>query len=307
MRIFSVTRALVPGLVLIGLVGTAHADLKVVSKMTMDAPAMGGLGGLGGGAPATPKPGEAVKSVTYYKGSKVRTEDAAGIITVTDNEAGTITRIDPKKKTYSTIKLTELTEQLTGAGGPGAQFMEMLDMKVKADVKKGGHEREIAGKKATDYLWTATMSMSLKGAAEGAGGIAGEVANISMEGEQWTTEDVKLPGTPATAKTAAAPALPGLGGGMMGGMMKMMNNMPGMKTMMDKLAEIKGFSLLTNMKIKIKSPFAEAQGADLSKPITNTTEVLELSEAALDDTLFAVPAGFKKVAYETPQLPGFGG
>lgn len=291
---------MVPGLVLLGLVGSARADLKVVSKMTMDAPAMGGLGGGLGAAPGAPKPGEAVKSVTYYKGSKVRTEDAAGIITINDSEAGTITRIDPKKKTYSTIKMAELTKNLTEGAGPGAQFLEMMEMKVKADVKKGGHEKEIAGKKTTDYLWTATMSMSMKGGEEG----VGEIANISMEGEQWTTEDIKLPAAPASA---TAPALPGIGGGMMGGMMKMMSSMPGMKTMMEKLAEIKGFSLLTSMKIKIQSPMAEAQGADLSKPITNKTEVVELSEEALPDSLFAVPAGFKKVAYEMPQMPGFGG
>lgn len=303
MRVTSAIRALTPGLAILALVGAARADLKVVSKTVVDAPAMGGIGGLGGGAAPAPKPGEAIKSTTYYKGSKVRVDDGMGGITITDTAAGTITRIDTKKKTYSTGKLSDLTAGLDTAGGPASQFLEMLDMKVTADVKKGGHEKEIAGKKASDYLWTATMSMSLKGGAD-AGVPAGEVANISMEGEQWTTEEIQLPGTP-DAKNA--PALPGIGVGMMGGMMKMMNSMPGMKTLMTKMAEVKGFSLLTNVKIKIKSPFAEAQGADLSKPITNTTEVIELSEAELADSLFTLPTGLKKVPFETPQIPGFGG
>ena len=78
--------------------------------------------------------------------------------------------------------------------------------------------------------------------------------------------------------------------------------------MMETMAKIKGFSLLTNMKITIKSPFAEAQGQDLSKPITNKTEVIELSEAELPASLFAAPEGFKKVPYKAPQMPaGFGG
>jgi hypothetical protein len=62
------------------------------------------------------------------------------------------------------------------------------------------------------------------------------------------------------------------------------------------------------MKITIKSPFAEAQGQDLSKPISNKTEVVELSEAELPASLFVAPAGFKKVPYKAPQMPGgFGG
>ncbi|WP_395088507.1 hypothetical protein [Armatimonas sp.] len=292
-------RALVPGLVLLALAGSARADLKVVSKMTMDAPAMGGLGGgLGANVPL-PKPGEALQTITYYKGSKTRVEEATGAITITDNTAGTVTRIDPKKKTYSVVKIADMTKQLTEGAGPAAGFLEMLEMKVKSDVKKGGHERVIAGKKATDYLWTATMSMSMKGGEEGA-----EVANISMEGEQWTSEEIQLPDT---AGKSNAPQLPGIGGGMMGGMMKMMNNMPGMKSLTATMAQIKGFSLLTNMKIKIQSPFAEAQGADLSKPVTNKTEVVELSEAELPESLFVVPTGLKKVPYEMPQIPGFGG
>lgn len=295
-----IQRVFVPGLVVMALAGNARADIKVISKMTMDGPSMAGLaGGLGGGAAAS-KPGEPSKTTTYYKGNKVRVEDASGMITITDNDAGTMTQIDTKKKTYSTVKLSEMLGALNEGGGPAAQFLEMMEMKVKSDVKPGGHERQIAGKKATDYLWTATMSMGMKGGDEG----AGELANITMEGEQWTTEEIKLPAT----STTAAPQIPGIGGGMMGGMMKMMNNMPGMKSMMETMAKIKGFSLLTNMKITIKSPFAEAQGQDLSKPISNKTEVVELSEAELPASLFVAPAGFKKVPYKAPQLPGgFGG
>ena len=273
-------RAALPALALAALSSAAHADLKVVSRTTVDAPATAGLGGgIGAGVPL-PKPGEALKTTTFYKGGKVRVEDAQGGVTITDNDAGTTTRIDLKKKTYSTAKLADVQKQLSENLGPAAGFLEMMELKVKSDVKKGGHEREIAGKKATDYLWTATMSMSMK---SGDGGVpAGELANISMEGEQWTTEEVQLP----TAKTKpGVPELPGLGAGMMGGMMKMMANMPGMKTLMETFAQIKGFSLLTNMKIFIKSPFAEAQGTDLSKPITNKTEVVELSDTEIPESL----------------------
>ncbi len=299
-----VHRVLLPMLTLVALISGAHADLKVVSKTTADAPPINGFSPGGGtGAPKV-KPGEAVVVTTYYKGSKVRVEEATGAVTITDNEAGTITRLDPKKKTYSTTKLTDLQKQLTESMGPAAVFLEQMELKVKSNVKKGGHEREIAGKKTTDYLWTATMSMSMKGS-DGSGGVpAGELANIAMEGEQWTSEEVQLP---TTQTKAALPELPGMGGGMMAGMMKMMASMPGMKTLMETFAQIKGFSLLTNMKILIKSPFAEAQGADVSKPITNKTEVIELSDAELPTSLFIVPEGLKKVPYELPQRPGFGG
>jgi len=290
-------RSLMASASLFLLAGMAHADLKVVQKSKIDGPNMGALGGGAAGAGAAAKVGDMV-TTTYYKGSKVRVEDATGI-SITDNEAGTLTKLDLKKKTYSTIKLAELSKSAEGQANP---LLEMFEMKVKADVKAGGHEKVMAGKKASDWLWTATIGMAMKGGDGGAEGT--EVANISIEGEQWTSEEVKAP----TAKTPTA-GLPGLSGPGLGGMMGMMMKNAQMKAVTEKMSVIKGFPLTMSMKMTIKSPFAEAQGLDVSKPIVVTNETTTLSEEDLPDTLFTVPAGFKKVPFEMPQLPvpGIGG
>lgn len=288
-----IRRFLTTGASLLAFVGVAHADLKVTQKSSFEGPNMGALGG--GGA-AAPKAGDS-SVITYYKGNKTRTEDATGI-TITDGDAGTVTKLDLKKKTYSTIKSAELTKNTEGITSP---FAEMFDMKIKADVKPGGHEKVVAGKKTSDWIWTATMGMVMKGGDTGDGG---EVASISIEGEQWTSEEVKLP---ASIGKSAAPtaALPGLGSGM-GGLMSMMLKNPAMKGLSEKMAVIKGFPLLTSVKMTIKSPLAEAQGIDLSKPVVMKSETTTLSEEELPISLFTVPDGFRKVPFEVPQpaLPG---
>lgn len=289
-----VRRSLLACASLLLVAGMASADLKIVQKSKMDGPNLGALGGAPGGA-AAGKPGDMV-TTTYYKGAKVRVEDASGI-SITDNEAGTLTKIDLKKKTYSTIKLAELTK---GAGDQANPIMEMFDMKIKADVKPGGHEKVVAGKKTTDWLWTATIGMAMKG---GDGAEGTEVANISIEGEQWTSEEVKAP----TGGKTPTGGLPGLSGPGLGGMMGMMMKNPQMKAVTEKMSAIKGFPLTMVMKMTIKSPFAEAQGLDVSKPIMVTNETTSLSEEELADTLFTVPTGFKKVPFEMPQIPLPGG
>ena len=289
-----VRRSLVTGASLIAFTGIAHADLKIVQKSSVDGPNLGALGGAGG---AAVKPGDTSVS-TYYKGNKTRVEDATGI-TITDSDAGTVTKLDLKKKTYSTIKMAELTKNAEGTASP---FLDMIDMKIKAEVKPGGHEKLVAGKKTSDWIWTATIGMSMKGGDSGEGG---EMASISIEGEQWTSEEITLPATTGKAPTTTA-ALPGLNGAGMGGMLGMMLKNPSMKSLTQKMAVIKGFPLLTSMKMSIKSPFAEAQGLDVSKPISMKSEAITLSEEELPASLFAVPEGFRKVPFEIPQiqLPG---
>ena len=76
-----------------------------------------------------------------------------------------------------------------------------------------------------------------------------------------------------------------------------MGNMPFMKDMAEKMKSVKGIPLLTTTSQEI-----------MGKRMDMTIKTTSLSEAPLPDSLFAAPAGFKQVPYETPGLmmPGGG-
>jgi hypothetical protein len=288
---FSKRTLLASALVLatVAFAGVARADVKLVQKATSEGPSLPG--------------GEAVKkaaggqTTTYYKGNKTRIE-TADKITITDADTGIIMFLDVKKKTYSMVKASEL---LAGVEMP--PMLEAMSVKVKADVKEDTEAtKEILGKKARHYTWTATMNMLMGADEKGENG--NEVATVTIEGDDWTTDAIVLPNKPLKGVPQAAAGMIG-GGANMAGIAGMMTRMKGAQVMTEKMAQIKGVKLLSSMKMLIDSPFAAQQGMDLSKPIVSKTEVLSISEEALSDALFAAPKDYKKVAY-TPPVMNFG-
>lgn len=271
-------------------ISAARADVKVVSQTTVS-------GATPQMAAKMPAGGQTV--TTYYKGSKTRTEAGSGAtrqagITIYDSQANTVTTINPAQKTYTVTSLSAL------AMNP---MMAALDIKTTATMKPGGKTQTILGKPSKNYLWQATITMGMKpnanpggGGAAGAGKMpTGPLFIMKMNGEQWTTEAVKLPSVGGKA------LLPGL----MSGPARMM---PGLAPLLNKLSGMKGLPLSSTVTQTFTQGAAMAgmggagAGQIPKEPFVTRTQVMSISEAPLPDSLFAPPAGFRKVENKMPGI-----
>ena len=265
----------------------ALADLKVVHKtVSQNLPtAMAGQFSPSTEAPAEKKPSEPVLATTYYKGKKTRVEET-GRVVITDNETGTVTAIDTKKKTYTIQKIADMSAQVN-------PIAEMLEVKVDGGVKPTETKKTIAGREAKLYTSKFTMAMSIKeGAPIPLPAGDGPLMEITMETEQWAAESLQVESTGLAPNMSPIPA-------------NMMRMMPGVDSILKKMAEIKGFPLATNVKMTLQSAFPLPGLPE--KPIVIKMETVSVTEGALPDTLFQVPAGYKQVELELPAFPGLGG
>ncbi|MFM7320658.1 MAG: hypothetical protein ACKO5K_03915 [Armatimonadota bacterium] len=207
-------------------------------------------------------------------------------MTIVDSAKGTITNLDTKKRTYTVEK--------ADSGNPAmAQFAEFMEIQVDGAIAPTELSKEIAGRTARKYAGTVTIKVSIKeGSPLPIPAGDGPLMTISMETESWTIEGLSVD---AQALSRSLPP-------MVQGMAKMM---PGFDGFRKKMEAMKGFPVQSVQKISFKS------GLPLpglpEKPMTAKSELVSLSEDALPDSLFAVPAGYKKVEPELPAFPGFGG
>ncbi len=251
----------------------ARADVKIVSTVTVT-----GVPGT-----AAPKP---MTVTTYYKGDKQRTESPDNI-TIYDCAKDQQYVLNPQTKTYYVVSVAEAMKAAT-ANNP---FLAMVKFDTSVDLKPTDQKKEIAGKQATLYNYTATIKMTMDANPE----IGAMLPTITLKGEQWTTEAVTLPANCANMRSAQ----------MLRTMRATMGN--GISQIAEKLGEMKGAPLSNKVTVTMK---AQAEIPGLPKdPIVTTSEVTGVSEEALSDDLFAVPADYKKVdppAVPTPGLPGAG-
>lgn len=260
---------------------SARADVKLVTRNTTSGAA---------GPAARRQPGTQTVT-TFYKGSKVRMETGENII-LFDSAAGTMMTLNPAQKTYYKSDLKSTLGQAQG-------MMAMMDFKTKADVRPGGKTKTILGKPAKNYLWTANISMGFKAQAAKSGAPGGGVPpamvgkplmTINIQGEQWSTEAVKLPGTTSASSLSMSAGL---------------NQIPGFKPLIAKLSVMKGLPLAStttqNFTMNMQGmggPGAGGgpAGGGQKQAMTMKTEALSLSEAPLPASLFTVPAGYKLIA-----------
>lgn len=248
----------------------AWADVKLVSEVKV-AGIPAEAQGAGVGMP------QSTSTTAYYKGDKVRTEVKNGPVTIFDAATDKFYTLDPAKKTYTVVGAGEMMNP--AASNP---MLAMLKFEATADVKDGGATKTLAGKEAKNYLVTSTVNMSMEGAPPGL------LPTMKISSEVWTTESIAVPpGYTKMAATAATRAV--------GPMAK------GMKPLTDKLASLKGMPLLTKQTMTFISE--QALPGLPKEPIVTTTEVLSISEDELPDSLFAIPADFKKIDPAAPATP----
>lgn len=240
----------------------ARADVKVVSRTSVS------------GGQAAARPGE--KSITYYKGDRVRTESGQQV-TIYDCAADRLYTLNPASKTYHVSSMKNVVTQTN-------PMMAMVDMKSVVTLKPGGKTKIISGKTARNYVWKAVITMSIKkGANTGAppGAPIPTLPTLILDGEQWTTEAVKLSARCTRLNSAAL-----MGGG----------GMPaGLKPLVEKLASVKGLPLQSRMTQTMKPAKPNPGAGPPPRQMVIKSELVSLSEATLPASLFAVPAGYKQV------------
>jgi hypothetical protein len=191
--------------------------------------------------------------------------------------------LNMENKTYQLINFQEM------ANNP---MMKMMDVKTDVALKPGGKTKTIVGKPTKNYLYTASIKMSfnkemMANMAKQNGGQVPQnlpqLPSFKITGEMWVTEKVNLPpGSVAAAMTS-------------------LSAVPGMKPLMEKFRAIKGVALETTQTVEILG----GQSSGQNQKTATVTEAI--SETALPDSLFTVPADFRKVQPMQPGMMGAGG
>jgi len=250
----------------------AHADAKVVSKMTMTM-AMAGQ---------TP---QNQTMTTYYKGAMMRAESSEGQTFIMDGKAKKTYLLDAATQTYSEVSLDSMA-------GPAKDMMKKMKVKMSAHLKPTKQHMKIAGKKADKYIVDMIMSMNMPGM----GGQASPgTMDMTMHMEQWTTMGLKTPYTPSQTMGAMSQMLKGLS--MLGDTHQLVKEMSKMRG----LPLNNTMTMVMTMKPGKGAPTHPA-GSPMTFNMNMKTVVQSITEGPLSDTLFKIPAGYKKST--KPMMPG---
>jgi Domain of unknown function (DUF4412) len=215
--------------------------------------------------------GPAVPQTTYMTGARMRMTNPDGKEAIVDYATGAITVIDNKKKDYFVITPADMD-------AAAAQMKEMrakmeasmknmppaLREKMQGAMGGGGAEavsveRASGGRTIAGYAcenWTVTIGTSVRQ-------------------ETCLTRDLQVPVAVFDGLKAMSERMRGVAGPGMAG---------GMATAWDKFREMKGFPLATTATMKI-----------MGHTETTKTEVTEIRKGPVADSVFQVPAGYKKV------------
>lgn len=254
---------LVAGITL-ALTGPLHADVTI--KQTTSGR---GMGVAAAGA-----------STTYIKGMKMRSDvEARGTVmtTVFDVENQKMYVFDSKRKSADVWDMQAFSAELAKSVEAG---------EVKASIEPNGGKKDVAGKTAAGY----DMVVSVPARMGGEGGMA---MTVTLEGPMWIVKDA--PGTAdymAFYKAAAEK-------GWIFSDPRAAKGAPGqakaMAEMHRQLASTGGLPYETSMKIAIAGEGPMAAMMARMGGMSMTSTVTSVDTTALDDALFAPPAGYKLV------------
>ncbi len=213
---------------------------------------------------------------TYIKGAKMRTETVMGdktLVSIIDLDAQKMYSFDLKKKEAEVYALSAFQ----------AEMSKNVDVSaMKAEITSNGKTKEIGGKSAAGYDMAVSVPATMGG---------GEMKMmVNLTGPVWIVKGA--PGTAdwATFYKQAAEK------GFIFGDPRAAKASPGqskaMVEMYRKMADIGGIAYETETSIKMEGSGPMAGLLAKMGGMTATTTVTEVSAGALDDTMFAVPAGY---------------
>ena len=243
---------------------------------------------------------------TYLKGQKMKI-DSGDSIMIMDFDAQTMTHINTAQKTYTVSKFSDLGETVGKSG-----------MDVNIDLKETGQRKTINGFNATEMVMT--MEMDNPQARQ-------QGMKMKMEMDIWVSPDVPGAGELRTFYQRNAGKFPW--GAMMGGGRGNPSMQKAMADLRRKMAEVKGVPVLQVMKMGAAGN--EAQMAQMQKGMEQARAQLEemkkqgklppqmeeqlkrmtaaspggsmfettmesgnFSSSAIQDSVFAVPAGYQQ-------------
>ncbi len=262
----------------------AQADVTIVSETTVT----GLPASLNTGSVDPTKP---IPSTVYLKGEKRRTETPVQT-TIYDCASDTVYTLNTTDKTYTVSTFAKSIAADTSGSNPILSLLKIETSGVALTPQKT--EKTIAGKAATCYTFGMTLKMSPVDPS-----LIEMIPNLvtTVKGEQWVSESIAAPA--ACEKMAKS---------------SFMNSLPiptalagsGLKTLSEKMASIKGTPLSSRIEVTIQPGDGKAPDANVfpipKNPIIVVNEVKSISEATLTDTLFTVPADYKKVAVDTKSV-----
>jgi len=252
----------------------ARADVKIVTESTI----------TGLGAPTT------IPNTVYYKGDKQRSEGDDGV-TIYDCSSDLLYTLNAKDKTYTVAAASQSMQ--AKASNP---MLAMAKIETKeANLTPLSGTKEIAGKTSNGYAYI--LALHIQPTDPSLSDFI-PAFTTTIKGEQWATEAVtgSVP-CERMSRLMLSRSLPA----------SVATMGSGVKDILDKVAQIKGLFLSRRVQItmKLDNPKSDAGMPIPKDPIVYTTVVKSLSEAPLEDSLFAVPADYKKIeAPATPAAPG---
>lgn len=219
-------------------------------------------------------------TTTYIKGMKMRSDvEARGTVmtTIFDVDAQKMYIFDSKKKSADVWDMQAFSAEL-------AKSVEVGEM--KASVKANDEKKDIAGKSANGYDVNVTVPATM-------GGEGGMAMTVKLRGPMWIVKNA--PGTAdyvafykaATDKgwifsdPRAAKGSPG--------------QAKAMAEMQRQLASTGGLPYEVTMDISVEGEGPMAAMMARMGGMSMTSTVTSVDTAALDDALFAPPAGYKLV------------
>jgi hypothetical protein len=259
------------------------ADLTITTSTSVE----GGMAAATAGAPMP-------KIVTKIKGTKARTD-------IEMNGSLTTTIVDLTSKQMIMLRHDEKTAQTLdpNAAVPGGK-PGMTMPKIDTSVKATGQKRDINGVPCTEYAVTMTMDMTSMG---GRSDMPPEASamfkglTMKMSGSAWVAKDAPGAAEYATYQAAAAKvaigALAGGGGAGSGGFG---GGLPqGMEKLIAGFAEAPGIPYLTELTMSMSGNSQVAAMMNQMGQMKIISRVTDVSTAALADSLFVVPDGYKVI------------
>ena len=243
--------------VMVLLAPMAGADLKVTSQVEST-----GMASVGDG-----------ETVTYIKGMKMRSDSRAGgnaQTMILDIEKRQMILLNAKKKRAEVYDLAPMAEQQVSVGTG--------DVKLEAT----GNTRNIAGYSCEDHNISVTISAGMAEA-------PGMAMDLSMKGPVCLSK--QAPGAKEYFEIYKVMAEKGLFFGSPDAAKSQPGRERGMTQLYKAMAE-KGVGLATELEVGFEG---SGMMAKMMKRMgfTTTTQVTAISDAALSDDLFEIPAGYK--------------
>ncbi len=219
-------------------------------------------------------------TTTYLKGMKMRSEvEARGTVltTIFDVENQKMYTFDSKKKSADVWDMKAFSEEMGKSIDAGD---------IKASVKANGTKKDVAGKSAAGYDLEVTVPATM-------GGEGGMAMTVKLQGPMWVVK-----GAPGTEEYIAFYKA-AVEKGWIFSDPRAAKGSPGqakaMAEMHRQLASTGGVPYLTEMTISITGEGPMAAVMARMGGMSMTSAVQSIDTAALDDALFAPPAGYKLV------------